>query len=971
MTFGAFITGVATEGGKGSEDRNQLTSSYGLWYYNGKFSDLGISNYYISDGDYMCWGIWDVASGWNYGVLRYHFTDSELAETYNITSVGDVKALMDAGNFYSTFPNINFGRYGQFKELSADELAAIPVIEKINAIGTVTLDSETAITEARAAYAALATDGQKAAVKNYDVLLSAEETLAALKAAAENPTEYSEALNGALNYLGAIVTNPTVGSQNGEWAVLALARSGRVDAQSTFTLTYLSNLDAALAAGNEITAETDYQRVTLALTALGLDASAYKSQNLTASYSAYDGSMLFNAKIFGLLALNSKPYTTSATNEYIAGILAEALPNGGWNLYGNGTADVDVTAMAIQALAPYYGTRTDVTSAIDTALTVLHGLQDDATGGFNGYDEALSTSSTAQVVTALTALGINPASEDWAVTGGNTPMSALVTFYNKDYGYFGDTTTTLNQMATEQAAYALVAYDRLLRHENSLYSMADAFVSASDNSVAVATAKQALGAVSLSVGMTTANTEADVKAWAESEIAKLDLHGVAATVTMNNITPAIAGTAADTDGTAGSFSLTVELSKGRGTRAATDSLTISTGVITPTEYVFSNDAGISSVSVNGKPGVISGTSINVVLDYSENAVLPTTPSAISIVTHDTKATYSEPATTNAGATWTFTVTAENNNDTANYTINVSIAANPAAAAEADVAAAKSAIGSAMYTVPMAIANTDNDIQTWLESQIASNNGVYNVSVSVSVYDVSPAVAGTYELPSGINGINGSFTFDVTLEKGYDGGTVTDHVYGIDGVITATPYVLSSNKSVTSITVNSVAATVGSSAYNYNLALGYGQAPASGNAFVITLDGARASHSVPSTADDGETWTFTVTAEDGSTANYTIAVTVGENPAADNANAILAAKIAISNASYTYSMGEAPTADAVKALIETKIATLSLNGVNVTVSVDSFTAATQTATGSFTFTATLSKGSGSSLANGTVTVTKGV
>lgn len=60
-----------------------------------------------------------------------------------------------------------------------DQEAAQAVIEKINAIGTVTLESEAAINEARTAYDKL-TASQKALVTNYAVLTNAESTYAAL-----------------------------------------------------------------------------------------------------------------------------------------------------------------------------------------------------------------------------------------------------------------------------------------------------------------------------------------------------------------------------------------------------------------------------------------------------------------------------------------------------------------------------------------------------------------------------------------------------------------------------------------------------------------------------------------------------------------------------------------------------------------------------------------------------------------------
>ncbi len=67
-----------------------------------------------------------------------------------------------------------------------DQAAAKAVVEKINAIGEVTLESESKITDARMAYDAL-TDAQKALVENLNVLTTAEAKLAELKKPA--PTE--------------------------------------------------------------------------------------------------------------------------------------------------------------------------------------------------------------------------------------------------------------------------------------------------------------------------------------------------------------------------------------------------------------------------------------------------------------------------------------------------------------------------------------------------------------------------------------------------------------------------------------------------------------------------------------------------------------------------------------------------------------------------------------------------------------
>jgi hypothetical protein len=288
------------------------------------------------------------------------------------------------------------------------------------------------------------------------------------------------ALTKTLAYLKTNTANPAVSSIGGEWAVLSLARSGVIDADSPITVNYLANLDSALA-GSAISGATDYERVALALSSLGIDASNYKGINLT-EFAKKGNPNLINAKVFGLLALNAKPYTGDK-NAYISSILAASLAEGGWVYGGVGSANADLSAMALQALAPYYkadATASDgeravaVKTAVDKALTALKKAQDPSTGGFSGKKGVVSTCSTAQVVTALTALGINPESLSWQTANGKTPLTALLTNY-ASAGTFGELDTVFDRMATEQAAYALVAHSRYVNGESPLYIMYDAF----------------------------------------------------------------------------------------------------------------------------------------------------------------------------------------------------------------------------------------------------------------------------------------------------------------------------------------------------------------------------------------------------------------------------------------------------------------------------------------------------------------
>lgn len=85
---------------------------------------------------------------------------------------------------------------------------------------------------------------------------------------------------------------------------------------------------------------------------------------------------------------------------------------------------------------------------------------------------------------------------------------------------------------------------------------------------------------------------------------------------------------------------------------------------------LSADAGVRAVAVDGTTGAILGTEIMVVLP--EGTPLPTDPRKVS-VTPAAGATASVPVSTDGGATWTFTVTAEDGVTTERYVIHVSVA----------------------------------------------------------------------------------------------------------------------------------------------------------------------------------------------------------------------------------------------------------------------------------------------------------
>ena len=349
---------------------------------------------------------------------------------------------------------------------------AKPVEKLIDAIGEVTLGSESAIAAARTAYDNL-TEAQQAEVKNYDKLTAAEAAYARLLAEQSERLEKIYKTTG--DYIAALGT-PGVGSTGGEWMVIGLARSGR-----TVPAGYYDNVVEYVKANADANERlhrakvTDNARIILALTSIGKDVTNVGGHNLLKGLDnmAYVQKQGINGPIFTLIALDSHNYPTmgDVTREKLIQVILDAqLPNGGWNLSGE-NADTDMTAMAIQALAPYYKTNETVKAAVDKALEALSALQRND-GGFGSWG-TVNSESCAQVIVALTALGIDPATDSRFVKNGSTVLGALAGFYVDGGGFKHTADGERNGMATEQSYYALAAYYRFVNGQTSLYDMSD------------------------------------------------------------------------------------------------------------------------------------------------------------------------------------------------------------------------------------------------------------------------------------------------------------------------------------------------------------------------------------------------------------------------------------------------------------------------------------------------------------------
>ena len=352
---------------------------------------------------------------------------------------------------------------------------------------TVTAKDRAAIEAARAAYNNL-TEAQKKQVSNYSRLTDAEKALEDLGTTAI----YEEYLRNVLEYVKLETSNPSLGSTYGEWAVLAEAR-GNVSA-SVWYDKYLSNMATTVASKNgkldntnTQTKHTEYSRVILALTALGEDATKFTGSNGTVynlveplfekNGSTYRVSEQGNnGTAFALIALDSGNYYDNATgttarNAWIKSLCdAQISSNGAWGIDADFPgSNVDMTAMVVQALAPYCSTNANVKDAVDKAVKWLS-AEYQKTGDYG------SSESAAQVIVALSALNIDAKIDSRFQHNGISVLSNFLSYADPNSkGFLHDKqpNSTVNQMASEQAAYTLVAYDRYVNGSKRLYDMSD------------------------------------------------------------------------------------------------------------------------------------------------------------------------------------------------------------------------------------------------------------------------------------------------------------------------------------------------------------------------------------------------------------------------------------------------------------------------------------------------------------------
>ncbi len=242
-----------------------------------------------------------------------------------------------------------------------------------------------------------------------------------------------------------------------EWYVLALRQSGECydfSAYETALLRYLSE--------NDVTSSSTRQKYALTLHAVG-SSDGYISQALGNSI-GHQGIMSW---VYGLHLLNNgyacPPHSAESV---ISTILSMQLEDGGWAVSGT-VSDVDVTAMTLQALAPHSAA---YAAEIDRAVSLLSQRQLED-GGFMSCGVP-NPESTSQVISALSALGIDCMTDERFLKKGNSPLDNIAGFRLADGSFSHTLGGTANHNATVQVFFAMTAYRMLQNGEGSMYLFA-------------------------------------------------------------------------------------------------------------------------------------------------------------------------------------------------------------------------------------------------------------------------------------------------------------------------------------------------------------------------------------------------------------------------------------------------------------------------------------------------------------------
>ncbi len=283
--------------------------------------------------------------------------------------------------------------------------------------------------------------------------------LAALAAATSSadayvtPAQAEHAADRGANWFQA--NQEESGSIGSDWGMTALAAAGINAADVSTSLVDPSAQDFYLDEWQTMGpggAGTDAERGILAGVAGGIQPSRLSTStgdtttsNLVARIAElFDGTQigetgLLNDDIFGVLALHQAGAPQPILREIVDYLRPHQHSDGGWtwNASLSAPSDTDMTGSVVAAFCAAGVATSD--PDLQQAFTLLHSLQDPATGGFINPPEAfgigLNTDTTSWVTSGLIQCGMDPQAPEWTTAQGKTPLDYLVSMQRPD-GHF-------------------------------------------------------------------------------------------------------------------------------------------------------------------------------------------------------------------------------------------------------------------------------------------------------------------------------------------------------------------------------------------------------------------------------------------------------------------------------------------------------------------------------------------------------
>ena len=277
----------------------------------------------------------------------------------------------------------------------------------------------------------------------------------------------------------AYLQNQPMNKYGNEWNIFSTLRAGGAVSQENLD-EYYASVSEKLKKGTKTLKATDVARVSITLAAMGKDLTDIEGVDLMKSL--YNDELMTglgkdtsNGPIWALIALDCQKAEIPdgavwTRDKLIQQILSFQTAEGGFGLTDNKRSSIDMTSMALQALAPHRDNQ-QVSAAFDKAVSHLQSQMTENAGFLDAGKE--NSNSTAQVLTALTAAGIDPLAKENGFTNGEKNIVANLDSYKADSGFMWQQGQGANGIATQQVVYALEAYRRFAENGNRLYDLTD------------------------------------------------------------------------------------------------------------------------------------------------------------------------------------------------------------------------------------------------------------------------------------------------------------------------------------------------------------------------------------------------------------------------------------------------------------------------------------------------------------------